>query len=723
MSKILDLFVANPQWLLGQDKEDEEEQLKDILKKATPKLKSVVKTGQEQQQYFFKFNQTGFLKTNLQGLPAGFLVEVSGEAGAGKTCFALETAAAALLNDEKSHVLFISSEGKFPAERLLQIIGNDCNSYSDRVLVEETEYLENFLTLVQKLPNVCKKYEDSGHKIACIIVDSITALMRLEYEAKDSMARGDMLDSLCSDLKEIATRFKLPVLFINQVSENIDEPMIHWAHRPMSKKPSLGITWRYLMDECIFLSIEKNEKEEKERVLEVTKSQRIKTVPLKFKITKNGFEEACLINCNEYLFSMDSAGVRKNLNGVHPRIPISYDLYKQLKTEASSEMQEGNISCSKFTPLPSTVGKCRLAFMGRSSNPGASPDPNLMFVDVDPLLRNVDLSNWSDLIKPLRIDDRKKQRSVQHDLLLERKRQSPSKGVNDFSFTGNRLLMQGGKSSIFYADIGEIPKFVTHEVPALDNAAPRMDPKLCPGDVNYMAFYRNGNLWLQNIEKVGEIVQLTNAGQENIDFKGVYAGWVNYLIQEEFDRYSGYYWQDTASRTQRIVYEVSDESELETLTYVNHVAVAQQICAAGGASSGNARSAASSEAVFPSSGSKNPKTDIRFLTVSLPDNETDKVTVRRFKLPIPLMEYLPWSETEKQGYVVRYGWIGDNGIWAHVLTRLQNKSAIVFIPINSFVDEESELPDNFINQHPVFILHQWTSETWIKETDSIHFLI
>ena len=59
--------------------------------------------------------------------------------------------------------------------------------------------------------------------------------------------------------------------------------------------------------------------------------------------------------------------------------------------------------------------------------------------------------------------------------------------------------MQGGKSSIFYADIGEIPKFVTHEVPALDNAAPRMDPKLCPGDVNYMAFYRNGNLWLQNI--------------------------------------------------------------------------------------------------------------------------------------------------------------------------------------------------------------------------------
>ena len=139
-------------------------------------------------------------------------------------------------------------------------------------------------------------------------------------------------------------------------------------------------------------------------------------------------------------------------------------------------------------------------------------------------------------------------------------------------------------------------------------------------------------------EKDGEILQLTNAGQEDVDVKGVYAGWVNYLIQEEFDRYSGYYWQNTTSRTQRIVYEVSDESELETLTYVNHVAVAQKICTAGGANSGNARSAASSEAVFPSTASKNPKTDIRYVAVDLPDNKTDKVNVRRFKLPIPLME-------------------------------------------------------------------------------------
>ena len=46
------------------------------------------------------------------------------------------------------------------------------------------------------------------------------------------------------------------------------------------------------MDECIFLSFEEKENDEKERIFEVTKSQRKKTVSLKFNISKNGFQEA-----------------------------------------------------------------------------------------------------------------------------------------------------------------------------------------------------------------------------------------------------------------------------------------------------------------------------------------------------------------------------------------------------------------------------------------------
>ena len=84
-----------------------------------------------------------------------------------------------------SHVLFISSEGQFPSERLLQIVGTtNCKSFTDRVLVERVEYLENFLAVIEKLPKICEKYSEVQRPVACIIVDSVTAVMRLEYEPK-----------------------------------------------------------------------------------------------------------------------------------------------------------------------------------------------------------------------------------------------------------------------------------------------------------------------------------------------------------------------------------------------------------------------------------------------------------------------------------------------------------------------------------------------------------
>ena len=85
---------------MGQDKEEEDEQLKDFLKNP-PELKPLSKTLRRQRATQFKFKRPGFLKDNLEGLPAGSLIEVSGEAGTGKTCFALETAAAALLKSDK----------------------------------------------------------------------------------------------------------------------------------------------------------------------------------------------------------------------------------------------------------------------------------------------------------------------------------------------------------------------------------------------------------------------------------------------------------------------------------------------------------------------------------------------------------------------------------------------------------------------------------------------
>lgn len=52
------------------------------------------------------------------------------------------------------------------------------------------------------------------------------------------------------------------------------------------------------------------------------------------------------------------------------------------------------------------------------------------------------------------------------------------------------------------------------------------------------------------------------------------AGVASYIIQEEFDRYSGYWWQPSSTesgrkKVHRILYEEVDESEVE-LMHINH---------------------------------------------------------------------------------------------------------------------------------------------------------
>ena len=87
-----------------------------LLKTFLKKVKTLSKTIRRQRATQFKFKRPGFLKDNLEGLPAGSLIEVSGEAGTGKTCFALETAAAALSNNQKR-----SNSLKINFERFLKL--------------------------------------------------------------------------------------------------------------------------------------------------------------------------------------------------------------------------------------------------------------------------------------------------------------------------------------------------------------------------------------------------------------------------------------------------------------------------------------------------------------------------------------------------------------------------------------------------------------------------
>ena len=94
-----------------------------------------------------------------------------------------------------------------------------------------------------------------------------------------------------------------------------------------------------------------------------------------------------------------------------------------------------------------------------------------------------------------------------------------------------------------------------------------LDPKLWPADVNYCAYFSDGDLWLENLAK-RDSVRLTHDVSDK-----TFAGFPNYCMQEEFDRFTGYYWLPKSKQTNPklgyIVYEVVDETGVNEMNFVS----------------------------------------------------------------------------------------------------------------------------------------------------------
>lgn len=63
-----------------------------------------------------------------------------------------------------------------------------------------------------------------------------------------------------------------------------------------------------------------------------------------------------------------------------------------------------------------------------------------------------------------------------------------------------------------------------------------IDIKTCPYDSSVVSYVINGDLWVNNL-RTGQEMRLTESGQHCT------SGVPSYIIQEEFDRYTGYWWQ------------------------------------------------------------------------------------------------------------------------------------------------------------------------------------
>eukprot|EP01134_Creolimax_fragrantissima_P007202 CFRG7202T1 len=144
------------------------------------------------------------------------------------------------------------------------------------------------------------------------------------------------------------------------------------------------------------------------------------------------------------------------------------------------------------------------------------------------------------------------------------------------------------------------------------------------------------------------------------------AGVAEYVMQEEFDRTTGYWWQPTQPDTQRknvhmILYTMVDESEVAQFTIVRSDGSVQ-----------NQR--------YPFAGTANASAKIcvaEFWECKL----TRKLYTRTLALGKPLRTLFPDAE-----YIVRCGW-HPNGLWVWVqlVDRRQQRLRVVCVPLAMFV--------------------------------------
>ena len=75
----------------------------------------------------------------------------------------------------------------------------------------------------------------------------------------------------------------------------------------------------------------------------------------------------------------------------------------------------------------------------------------------------------------------------------------------------------------------------------------RMDPKISPCDPNVIAFIHHNDIWVSNVsskkEKRLSWTTFGKAGATGSVDQPISAGVPSFVVQEEFDRYTGYWWK------------------------------------------------------------------------------------------------------------------------------------------------------------------------------------
>ncbi|KAI9088833.1 dipeptidyl peptidase IV N-terminal region-domain-containing protein [Phlyctochytrium arcticum] len=248
-----------------------------------------------------------------------------------------------------------------------------------------------------------------------------------------------------------------------------------------------------------------------------------------------------------------------------------------------------------------------------------------------------------------------------------------------------------------------------------------LDPQLGGAFNDIAAYISNRNLYACTLD--GHEVQLTFT-----DFPGFTNGMAEYIAQEEFRRFTGYWWkpvqcrQDNLCReeieasgggicqcrhaTEHILFMRNDHSGVETI-YLPRPGMDADF----------------DEYMYPRPGKQNVYVEPHII-------EIERISDRPLRLEAgyelslqgqyALRNAFPWME-----YIVRAGWLPTgNGVWFQLVDRLQHRTSLIAVPIELFMNdmeyETHEADPNRLSRR-IHVLVEDATDYWINVDDLTTF--
>jgi len=205
------------------------------------------------------------LDSKLGGFKPGGIYEVVGEAGSGKTNFALQLAKCFISKGCKCYYLTTQKPLSLSRLRALELDNSS-------LLVRHANYLDEQMYYINE---ELKKVLEENETTKLFVLDSIPPLINEDFSGskEDSIKKSQLLSAISIVLKHLSVKHGLVVLCINNVVSDMQGSVV----------PSLGTNWANLVNTRFALY-----KTREERILRVVFSDYIPVKELLFEVNNQG---------------------------------------------------------------------------------------------------------------------------------------------------------------------------------------------------------------------------------------------------------------------------------------------------------------------------------------------------------------------------------------------------------------------------------------------------